>query len=58
MPTDIYTKVKHTDYLKLIERNKALEAEVAELRAKVKKLTAKPEKTAETKTETKKGGNK
>lgn len=53
---DIYTKVKHTDYMKLIERCATLEKENAKLKAELKKVTAKEK--VETKVETKKGGNK
>lgn len=61
---EIYAKVKHSEYLKLIERCKTLESENAKLKADLAKATAKviakpeiqPEK-AEVKTETKKGGN-
>lgn len=52
---EIYTQVKHTDYLKLINRCEALENENAKLKAELKRATA---KKAEEKTETKKGGNK
>ena len=60
----IYAKVKHSEYLKLIERCETLEKENAKLKAELKKATAKviaktevqPEKV-EVKTETKKGGN-
>lgn len=57
---DVFTKVKHTDYLKLIKHCEALETENAQLRAELKKATVKAEKTEknETKIETKKGGNK
>ena len=60
---DIYTKVPHVEYMKLIKRCEDLEKEVAALKADLKKanaakvaVTAAP-KTVE-KTETKKGGNK
>ena len=54
---DIYTKVKHTEYMNLLKRCGTLENEKAQLKAELQKLTAKVEK-ADTKTEAKKGGNK
>lgn len=53
--SDIYTQVKHTEYMKLINTCEALTKENAKLKAELKKATA---KKAEEKTETKKGGNK
>lgn len=58
MPLDIYTKIKRAEYRELVQRVNALEAENAELKANINGLITKLEKTAETKTETKKGGNK
>ena len=58
---EIYTKVKHSEYLKLIERCEALEKENAKLKAELKKSAVKVITKVEVKTdekvETKKGGN-
>ena len=45
---NVFTRVNHTEYLKLIEKCKLLENENAALKGEIKKLTAKSEK-AETK---------
>lgn len=59
---NIYTKVPHAEYKKLIERVGTLEKENAMLKAELKKANAKAVvKNVENKvekTETKKGGNK
>ena len=52
MANEIYTKVKHVEYRKLIEKCEFLEKENADLKARLEKATAK----SEVKTETKKGG--
>lgn len=65
MPNEIFTKVPHIEYMKLIERCDTLEKEVARLTAELRKAkavkVAKVEPTTETKgdnkTKTKKGGN-
>ena len=57
MTNVIYTKVKHVEYMKLVEKCETLEKENAKLKAELKKTTVKSEKAAET-AETKKGGNK
>lgn len=58
MANDIYTRVPHLEYMKLIKRVETLEKENAKLKADLKKATAKVEVKTEAKAETKKGGNK
>lgn len=68
---EIYTRVKHADYIKLVERCETLEKENAKLKAELKKKPAKVIANIEVKTdelvntamkeikkEIKKGGNK